>query len=137
MIFISWSRELGKLILQKYLQPLTIFAKRFIVEVWQGSEHASDASFLNIREFWIYQSSEYPRILNMLLVLNISGLLIYHGSEYTRVTQGFEYDWIDLNNSWVCLILPECTQIRMNSVCFTFTHCNSLSEGTIDCFLGK
>ena len=71
---------------------LTIFAKRFIVEVWQGSEYVSDfenATALNIEGFWIYQSFEYATVLNMPLVLNMSGFWIYNGAKYTRVTQDF------------------------------------------------
>ena len=56
--------------LWKELQPLTIFAKRFIVDVWQDSEYALD---LNMPAFWIYQGSEYARVVNMLLVLKMSG----------------------------------------------------------------
>ena len=87
--------------------------------------------------FWIYQGCEYTRVLNMLLVLNMSGFWIYHGSKYARVAQGFEYAWICLNNSWIWLIMPECPKIFLDGFCFTFTHCNSLSKGTVYCFLGK
>ena len=38
---------------------LNYFTKRFIVDIWQGSEYNSDF--------------EYPIVLNMLLVLNMSG----------------------------------------------------------------
>ena len=44
--------------------------------MWQGSVYASDfeyASVLNIAGFWIYQGYEYAGVLNMLLVLNMSG----------------------------------------------------------------
>ena len=37
----------------------------------------------------------------MFLALNMSGFWIYHGSKYARVTQGFEYASICLNNSWI------------------------------------
>ena len=83
MIFISWSRERGKLILRNYF-PLTVFTKRFIVDVWISPG------------FWICQSFQYNGVLNipgfwLFLVLNMSGFWIYHGSEYVRFTQGFEY----------------------------------------------
>ena len=58
-------------------------AKRFIVDVWQGSEYASN-----------FEDDS---------VLNISGLWIYHGSRYASVTQGFEYTWIILGYAWLCL----------------------------------
>ena len=61
---------------------------------------------LNIPAFWIYGGSEYTSVLNMLLVLNMSGFWIYHGSKDAIVTQGFEYAWMCLNNSWICLIIP-------------------------------
>ena len=80
-------------------------------------EYASDfeyASVLNIPVFWIYQGCEYAGVLNMLLVLNMSGF-----SGYTTVlnlfglTLGSEYTWICLNNfwmpdyAWMCLNLSE------------------------------
>ena len=43
--------------------------------------------------------------------------------------------WVNI--SWICLIMPEYAEIYLNGFCFTFTHCNPLSIGTIDCFLGK
>ena len=65
--------------------------------------------------FWICQRSEYTG------VSNIPGLLTCQGSEYVRVldiprlyckyarvTRGFEYAWICLNNSWISLMKPEC-----------------------------
>ena len=42
----------------------------------------------------------YARVLNILLVLNMSVFWIYHGSKYFRVTQGSEY-------AWIYLIMPE------------------------------
>ena len=32
----------------------------------------------------------------------------------TRVTRGSAYAWICLNNSWICLIIPEYAWIRLN-----------------------
>ena len=86
---------------------------------------------LNMLAFWIYGGCEYGR------VLNIPGLWKCYVSKYARVTQGFEYAWICLNNSWICLIMSKCPYICLNGFCFTFTHCNSLSKRTIDRFLGK
>ena len=90
--------------------PLNIFAKRFIVDVWQGSKYASNfenGSVLNIRGFRTYHSSEYARVLNMLLVLKMSEFWICHGSKYSRVMQGFEYAWIITGYAWLCLNLPK------------------------------
>ena len=64
--------------------PLTIFAKRSIVDAWQGFEYTP--------------GSEYA------LVLDMPDLWIYQGFEYARVTHGSEYV---LNNSWICPIMPE------------------------------
>ena len=67
---------------------------------------------LNILEFWISHNSEYARILNMPLVVSMIGFWIclwfsrYQCSEYARFTQGPEYAWICLKNSWICLIMP-------------------------------
>ena len=52
MIFTSWSRESGKFIVGIYF-PLTIFTTRFIVDIWISLG------------FWICQSSEYNRVLNI------------------------------------------------------------------------
>ena len=32
---------------------------------------------------------------------------IYQCCKYVRITQGSEYAWICLNNSWICLVTPE------------------------------
>ena len=71
---------------------LTIFAKHSIVDVWQGFEYIPGSEYavvLNMPVFWIYQ-----------------------GFEYARVTHGFKYV---LNNSWICLIMPEYVWICLNS----------------------
>ena len=48
MIFISYSKECEKLILRKQPQPLTNFAYRFIIKVWQGSEYASGCQYARV-----------------------------------------------------------------------------------------
>ena len=53
------------------MRSVAVFAKRSIIDVWQCSEYVSD--------------SKYAMVLNMLLVLNISGFWICHGSKYARV----------------------------------------------------
>ena len=65
------------------------------------------ARLLNIPGFWMYQGSEYTRVLSMFLILNMSGFRIYHGSEYAKVTQGFEYTWIIPGYAWLCLNVPK------------------------------
>ena len=67
----------------------------------------------------------------------MSGFWTYHSLKCVRVTQGSKYAWIYLNNFSICLVKPECAYICLNGFCFTLTHCNPLSKGTIDCFLGK
>ena len=52
---------------------------------------------LNVPKFSMQRSFEYTRVLNMFLVLNMSGFWIYHGSEYARFTQGFEWARLCLN----------------------------------------
>ena len=46
--------------------------------------------------FWKYQRSEYTGVLNMVLVLNMTGLWMYHGSmpELHRVPNMPEYNWL-------------------------------------------
>ena len=77
-----------------------------IVDVWQGSEYASDfeyASALNIPGLWICQGSEYAsdseyvRVLDT--VLNMPGL---HG-----VLNMPEYAWIIPGYAWLCLNVPK------------------------------
>ena len=120
----------------------------FVIKPLFVNQRGSLTGFWICLGFWICQRSEYMGILNIpgLWIcqgsehasgLNMSGFWIYHGSKYARVTQGFEYAWIRLNNSWIWLIMPECPKIFLDGLCFTFTHCNSLSKGTVDCFLGK
>ena len=89
-----------------------------IIDIWQGSEYLIDSknvTVLNICGFSKYQNSKYIRALSM------PGFWIYQGSEeasgsqYTRflnipefwICQGFTGTWICLNNSWICLVMPE------------------------------
>ena len=87
---------------------VSCFSKHSIVDIWQGSEYAS--------------GSEYLRVLNMSLVLNVLEFWIYQGSKYAsgfkyaRILNTSEY-WICqcytgfrmcLNISWLCLIMSEC-----------------------------
>ena len=67
--------------------------------------------------------SENPRFLNMPRVLSMQEFWIDKGSEYASVIQGSEYVWICLNNSWICLKMPEDAAIYVNitkSVWMTF-----------------
>ena len=106
MIFISWSRGHGKLILRKYF-PLTIFTKCFIIDVWY-SRCLNKHWILNMPEFWIYwgpgwiyQGSEYVSDFECVRVLNIPCLWI------CQVIQGFEYTWIIPGYAWLCLNVPK------------------------------
>ena len=101
MIFISWSREPGKLILRNYF-PSIIFTKRFIVDVWHR-RCLNKPCILNMLEFWIYHGSKYTKVLNMFVILNMLEFWIHHGSKYARVTQGFEYAWIISRHAWLGL----------------------------------
>ena len=97
--------------------------------ICQRSEYIG---FLNIPGLWICQGSEYASGYEYVNVLNIPPFKIY-----IRVTQGSEYAWISLKNSWICLIMPEHAGICVNMpksvwmAFFTITHCNPLSRGTI------
>ena len=95
MIFTSWSRERGNLILRNYFPP-TVFTKRFTVDVWHH-RCLNKPWVLNMPEFSVYRGSEYTGVLYKFLVLNMSRFWIYHGSEYARFTQVFEYAWLYLN----------------------------------------
>ena len=80
----SWHFENNYYSLWKQWQPLTIFAKRSIVDFWQGSKYVSSseyASDLNIQGFWICQCSGYTRVLSM------PGFWMYQSSEYAKVAQ--------------------------------------------------
>ena len=76
---------------------LTIFAKRSIIDVWQGSEYAlgsEHAKILDIPGFWIcLGGSEHSRVLNISVLhrpLNMS-----------------EGAWIFPWYAWLCLNVPE------------------------------
>ena len=76
---------------------IIIFIKRFFVDVWQGYEYDSDfeyASVLNIPGLWICLGSEYASGTEYVRAMDIPWF-------YVRVTQGSEYVWICLNNSWM------------------------------------
>ena len=85
--------------------------------------------------FWIYQGckyaqdSEYASGSDYVMVLHIVPRL------YVKALNMPEYIWIipgyDMPEyAWMCLNMSEC-------FCFISTHSNSLSKGTIACFLGK
>ena len=59
--------------MQEWLQPLTTFEERSIVDAWQGSEYA--------------QGSQYVGVLNMPLDLNMPAFWIYLGSEFASGSQ--------------------------------------------------
>ena len=101
----------GKLILWELLHPVIILAKHFIVDVSEGSEYPSDFEYEYFEYFELYrgyQGCKYARFLNILLVLNMTRFWTYHGFKYAKVTKGSPYAWICPNNSWICMIIPEC-----------------------------
>ena len=93
-----------------------ILAKHSIADVWQGSLNAlGSVNIRNMPAFWIYQSPEYTRVLDMVLVLNILGFWMYKSFNYARVIiQGSEYAWIYLNNFRTYMIMPEYTRLCVN-----------------------
>ena len=64
--------------------------------------------------FWMCQSFEYVKFLNLPLVLNMPRFLIYHSSEYARVIQDPGYAWIIPEYLWICLIMSMYAWICMN-----------------------
>ena len=77
--------------------------------------------------FWIYQTckcrgSEYASGFEYVSVLDMSMFWMHHGSKYARVTQGFEYPWICLNNSWICLIMPYLIGDKHLQIKWTWPH---------------
>ena len=90
------------------------FSKCSIADVWQGSDYAS--------------SSEYPRVLNKSLILNVLEFWIYRGFEYASsfeyagvvnipkfwICQGYTGFRICLNNSRICLNMPDYAWICLN-----------------------
>ena len=102
MIFISWSKERGKVILRNYF-PLTVFTKCFIVDVW-----------MNLG-FWICQSFQYTGVLNIPGFERCFWFWICQGSGYTtalnmpglhRILNTLDYAWMCLNLSeWLLLYI--------------------------------
>ena len=115
-IFVSWTRghEIGR---DNNCSP-----KRFIADVWQGSEYASGSEYprvLNSPGFWICLcGSEYAR------VLDIPEFWIFQ--DYTRFRICLNNSWICLNMLdfvWTCLNMPKYARIiSLNGFCFTFSH---------------
>ena len=97
-------KELRWSALEKWLQFLTIFAKKPILNHWEGSEYVSGFRYvwvLNIRKF-----RKCDRVLNMRQDAILEGFSIFQGSEYTRflrmqelhkVLNISEYGWIMLD----------------------------------------
>ena len=81
---------------------MTIFTKPSITDDWQPSEYTR---VLNHASGFEYAEA-----------LNLPGFWIYQGSEYVRVIQGSEYAWLCLN-VWICVNMPK--SIRMAFV----IHC--------------
>ena len=78
----------------------------------QGSGYTGRTRAFRIQKFLlstIHGGRQYfPVFHGPSTLKSVSPALIYHGSKYARVTQGSEYAWICLNNSRMCLIVPEC-----------------------------
>ena len=98
----SWHRIETSVVKTRHIKKITIFAKRAIVAVWQGSEYASPFEYtsgsendrvLNMPGLWIYHS-----VLNIPLVFNMARFWIYQA--YTAF--------------WICLIMPGYVWISMN-----------------------
>ena len=82
------------------------FSKCSIADVWQGSDYASSSEYprvlnksliLNVLEFWIYRGFEYASSFEYAGVVNIPKFWICQG--YT----GFKYAWIIPKYVWICL----------------------------------
>ena len=82
----SWYCENNYNLQNNYCVAVNYFSKRSTADVWKDSEYAS--------------SSEYPRILEMFLLLNVPKFWIYQGSE---CASSFEYDRIlNISEFWIC-----------------------------------
>ena len=59
--------------------------------------------------FWIYQASEYARVLIMLLVLNTSRQSYGYNIALNipGLHRGFEYAWMIPAYAWLCLNVPK------------------------------
>ena len=94
---------------------VSCFSKRSILDAWQGSEYVS--------------GSEYPKVLNMSLLLNMPEFLDILGFWKSFwfwicqrilnipelwISQGYIGFRICLNNSWICLNMSEYARICMN-----------------------
>ena len=112
---------------------------------------------LNMPLSWIFQASEYDRVLKtpglrICEGLNMPRFWIYHGSKYAsgseypkvsnipgfEICQGYTGLWICLNMpdyAIVCGNMREYILICLNDFCFVFPHCNPLSKETIRWFL--
>ena len=110
--------------------------------IYQGWEYARVLNILlvlNMTVFWIWRwwwwivfvvwLTKERRLLSSSFVewsceiVMTTTIVIFHGSKYARVTKGLEYAWTYLNNSWICLTMPESAYICLNSL-LIFTHCN-------------
>ena len=94
--------------LEKYLQFLTMFVKRCILNPWGNCKYVSGFKYvkiLNIRKFpWIWQDSKYAWGWNYGRVVNIPGFQGCQISAYVSFPQSSIYAWIWLNNA-LCRVL--------------------------------
>ena len=136
MVFISWSKERGNLILQKYLAKIIIVVNYF----HKALHHKCLAVFWICLGFWIYQRSEYTRVRGFWVyqdceyagfwtcfwfwicedsgytkVLNMHGTINTNSNinsfmkyaKLHRVLIMAEYAWIILGYAWLCLNVPK------------------------------
>ena len=96
---------------QMFLRSLNMPQILTMPGIWMywGSEHACSCEYvrvLNVLAYWINQGFKYTRFLKISLVLKMLWFWIDQGFEYVWVTQGSEYVWICLNDSLICLDMP-------------------------------
>ena len=114
---------------------VSCFSKHSIVDIWQGSAYASGSEYLrvlnmslvlNVLEFWIYQGSKYASGFKYARILN------NQSTEYARVTQGSECAWIFPDYVWLYLNMPDYVGKCLNMPKYAWI-CLNLPEWLLFC----
>ena len=93
--------------LSRSFKPLTILAKRSILDIWQGSEYVFNTEYT-----WVLNMPGLCKVLNMPECLKIP-----------------KYAWLSLSmpeHVWICHNMPKLPEW----IFFTFPFCNNLSART-------
>ena len=127
-----WKADTAKIIVvvDYFCKMLHLRCLTWFSEYPLGSEYTR---VLNMPRFWIYRGSECARVLNMALVLNMSGF------GWCQDKKGPEYAWIIPEYPQICLNILKYVKIGMDmpkSTCMDFAlHVHIIIPCLLECMI--